>query len=55
MDLSMKAAYFAYDRNSLAALPVLSNYFENIDFFIVEDTHPAEVVHFNEVSLITDT
>ena len=51
----MKAAYFAYDRNSLAALPVLSNYFEHIDFFIVEDTRPAEVVHFNDVSLITDT
>lgn len=51
----MKAAFLAYDKNSLAHLPVLSNYFEQIDFYLVDTERATFQVNFNEVPLLIDT
>lgn len=50
----MKAAYLAYDRNSLAGLSVLSNYFEQVDFYLIESGRQPESTEFSDVSLLTD-
>ncbi len=51
----MKAAYLAYDRNSLAAGAVLSTYFEQVDFFIADDVRPAIAVNLDAATVMTDT
>lgn len=50
----MKAAYLAYDRNSLVGLSVLSNYFEQVDFYLVDSNRQPEATEFSEVSIMTD-
>lgn len=50
----MKAAYLAYDRNALVGLPVLSNYFEQVDFYLVDSQRQPETTEFSEVSILTD-
>ena len=51
----MKAAYLAYDKNSLATLSVLSNYFEQIDFYLVDSGRAPYQVDLNEAALLVDT
>lgn len=50
----MKAAYLAYDRNSLVGLSVLSNYFEQVDFYLIDSQRQPEATEFSEVSIMTD-
>ncbi len=50
----MKAAYLAYDRNALVGLPVLSNYFEQIDFYLIDSQKQPEATDFSEVSILTE-
>jgi hypothetical protein len=54
MELKMKAAYLAHDKNSLASISVLANYFEQIDFYLVDPERKPEHVDLNEVSLLTE-
>lgn len=51
----MKAAYLAYDKNSLATLSILSNYFEKIDFYLIDTEKSAQRVDFEQVPLVVDT
>lgn len=50
----MKAAYLAYDRNSLVGLSVLSNYFEQVDFYFIDKDRQPEAVPFADLSLLTE-
>lgn len=50
----MKAAYLAYDRNSLVGLSVLSNYFEQVDFYLVDKDRQPESVSFGDLSILTE-
>lgn len=50
----MKAAYLAYDRNSLMSLSVLSNYFEQVDFYLVDKDRQPESTPFSDVSLMVE-
>lgn len=50
----MKAAYLAYDRNSLVSLSVLSNYFEQVDFYLVDKERPPESTAFSDMALMVD-
>jgi hypothetical protein len=50
----MKAAYLAYDRNALVGLPVLSNYFEQVDFYLIDSQRQPEATEFSDVSILTD-
>ncbi len=50
----MKAAYLAYDKTSLAGLPTLSNYFEQIDVYLVDDSRPAQMIDFNLIPVLSE-
>ena len=50
----MKAAYLAYDKNTLAALPMLSNYFEQIDLYLIDDLRVSQSIDFNLIPLLTE-
>lgn len=50
----MKAAYLAYDSNSLATLSVLSNYFEKIDFYLFDKTRKEHILDFKQIPILVD-
>jgi len=50
----MKAAYLAYDRNALVGLPVLSNYFEQVDFYLIDAQRQPEATEFSDVAILTE-
>lgn len=50
----MKAAYLAYDQNAMVGLSVLSNYFQQIDFYLVDKEREPERIDFKSIAVLTD-
>jgi hypothetical protein len=50
----MKAAYLAYDSNSLVTLSVLSNYFEQIDFYLFDKVRQENIIDFKQIPILID-
>lgn len=50
----MKAACLAYDRNALVGLSVLSNYFEQVDFYLIDSQRQPEATELSVVSILTE-